>query len=138
MDFRKKLKIRLAVAISYIALGVLIILAAIFTKAENTFYSSLGFCLFVIGIVRVRNHRLITKSEETLRVREISEQDERNVFIAEKARSWAFAFYIIISGLVVIALNCFGKVDLASIIGGTVCGLILIYWICYWFIYKKS
>ena len=94
MEFRKKLKVRLAVAISFIVLGVLIISAAIFTKAENTFYSSFGFALFVIGIVRVRNYFLIIKSEDSVKKLQIRESDERNVFIAQKAKSYAFTLYI--------------------------------------------
>ncbi len=138
MDFKKKLKIRLFVAISYIILGVAMIAVFNIIKTENNFLSSFGFALVVIGIVRIRNYFLITKDEETIIKRQIAENDERNISIANKAKSISFYFYIIITSVLVIILQLLNKTQLAVILSGTVCVLILIYWISYWIINKKS
>lgn len=59
MDFKKKLKIRLFVAISYVILGIAMIVIFNIIKTENNFLSSFGFALTVIGIARIRNYFLI-------------------------------------------------------------------------------
>ena len=138
MEFKKKLNIRLYLAIAYVLIGVATIISAFITKTSNEFFSSFGFALVVIGIVRIRNYFIITKSEDNLKKQQIRESDERNISISTKAKSFSFNLYIILSGIVVIVLQCLKETQLATIIGGAVCVLILIYWISYWIINKKS
>ena len=114
MEFKKKLKIRLWVAISYIALGIAMATVAIVSKTENQFISSFGLALAVMGIARIRNYFLITKNEDTLRKREITETDERNVSIVNKARSAAFTVYILLAGVFVIVMGLLDKIVLIA------------------------
>ena len=138
MDFKKKLKIRLFVAISYLILGIAMIVVFNIIKTENNFFSSLGFALTVIGIARIRNYFLITKDEETITKRQIAENDERNISIANKAKSVAFLAYILVVCTSITILYALNKTQLAFILSGTVCFLLLVYWISYWIISKKS
>lgn len=138
MDFMKKLKTRLYVAISYIVIGAVMIAVSFITKTTNEFVSSFGFALLVIGIVRIRNHFIITKNDETIKKQQIAETDERNISIANKAKSLSFRLYVFAASIAVIVLQFLEMSELASIIGFTVCALILIYWISYFIIRKKS
>lgn len=138
MDFKKKLKIRLFVAISYVILGIAMIVVFNVIKTDNSFFSSLGFALTVIGIARIRNYFLITKDEETITKRQIAENDERNISIANKAKSVAFLAYILVVCTSITILYVLNKTQLAFILSGTVCFLLLVYWISYWIISKKS
>lgn len=138
MDFRKKLKIRLFIAIGYVVLGLAMIVVFNIIKTENEFLSSFGFALAVIGIVRIRNYMMITKNEETITKRQIAETDERNISIANKAKSVSFIIYVMLACVSVIVLELFDKTQLAIILSGTVYVLILIYWISYWIIRKIS
>ena len=138
MDFRKKLKIRLFIAIGYIILGLVMIAAFNIIETENNFLSSFGFALVVIGIVHIRNYIMITKNEETIKKRQIAETDERNIAIANKAKSVSFIIYVILASVSVIVLELLNKTQLAIILSGTICVLILIYWVSYWIIRKKS
>lgn len=138
MDFKKKLKIRLFVAISYVILGIAMIVIFNIIKTENNFLSSFGFALTVIGITRIRNYFLITKDEETITKRQIAENDERNISIANKAKSVAFLAYILVVCTSITILYVLNKTQLAFILSGTVCFLLLVYWISYWIISKKS
>ena len=65
MEFKKKLKTRLYIAIIYISLGIMMITGTFAIKTDNDFISSFGFALVVMGIVRIRNYFMITKNEET-------------------------------------------------------------------------
>ena len=134
MDFKKKLKLRLNVAITYIVLGVILIVGTFITKTENEFISSFGFAMIIMGFVRIRNYRMITKDEGTIRKQQIMETDERNISIIHKAKSTAFAIYILILGIAVIVLSFIGMHEAAKWVAYSVCLLIVIYWICY-FIY---
>lgn len=138
MDFRKKLKIRLFIAIGYVIIGLAMILVFNIIKAENEFLSSFGFALIMVGIVRIRNYILITKNEETITKQQIAETDERNISIANKAKSVSFIIYVLCASVAVIVLELFNKRQLSIILSSTVCALILIYWASYWIISRKS
>ena len=137
MDFKKKLQKRLAVALFFMVLGILMIAVPFFIKTADDFVSAFGFALFVTGFVRVRNYRMITKNEETLKKQEIAETDERNISIAKQAKSTAFSVYILLLNLGVIVLSFCRLHEIARWISYAVLFLILIYWICY-FIYRKK
>lgn len=138
MNFRKKLKIRLWVAISYIILGAGMIAGGIITRAENNFVSSFGFALLVIGIVRIRNHLIITRSEERIRKQEILESDERNISIANRAKSITFSVYTLLLCLAVIILSFLKLHEIAMWLSASVFVLLFVYWISYFIIRKKS
>ncbi len=138
MDFRKKLKIRLFVAIGYIVLGIGMIVTFNLIKTDNDFLSSFGFALVVIGIANVRKYFVITKSEESITKRQIAETDERNIAIANKAKSVSFIIYVMLACVSVIVLALLNQTLLSTLVSGTVCALIIIYWISYWIIRKKS
>ena len=121
MDFKKKLKTRLYTAIIYFILGVTIIVGAFATKPNNDFISSFGLVLVVIGIARIRNYFIITKNEETITKRQIAETDERNISIANRAKSASFIIYVILASVSVIVLEIFNKGQLSIILSGTVC-----------------
>lgn len=138
MDYKRKLKIRLYFAIGYIILGLAMIVVFNIINAQNTFWSSMGLALMIIGIARVRNHFRITKNEETIKKCEIAETDERNISIANRAKSISFFVYVIVASLSVIVLQLLEQTVAATIISYSVCLLVLIYWISYLIISKKS
>ena len=138
MDFKKKLRLRLYVAITYIVLGAIFIATAFITKTENEFISTFGFMMILMGIVRIRNYRIITKDEDTIRKQRIIETDERNISIIHMAKSVAFAVYTFILGATVIVLSFIGMHEAARWAACSVCLLVVIYWICYYIYQKKS
>lgn len=138
MDYKKKLRSRLNIAITYIVLGVMFIVGTFITKTENDFISTFGFMMILMGLVRIRNYRMITKDEDTIRKQEIIETDERNISIIHKAKSTAFSIYILLLGTAVIVLSLFNMHEVARWIACSVCLLVVIYWICYFIYQKKS
>ena len=137
MDFKKKLKTRLYVAITYIVLGIILIGWGFFAQTNNNYMSYLGLALAVIGCVRIRNYVIITRNDESIKKRQIAETDERNISIMHKARSAAFLVYSLISCAVVITLSVLNLHDIANWIGYSVLSLVVIYWICYWVYQRK-
>ena len=94
MDFKKKMKMRLLIAVSYCILGTILIVAAAISKFENHFISSFGFALLFIGILRIVQNRKITKSEHNMQRREVIETDERNIKIWTSARATAMQAFL--------------------------------------------
>lgn len=139
MNFRQKLNIRLYLAIGYIVLGLAMIVVFNIVETNNSnFLTSWGFALFVIGVVRVRNHLIITKSEERIKKQEIRETDERNIAIANKAKSVSFMVYVFLCCIAVIVLELLQMSEWTSILSGSVCVMLVIYWISYFIISKRS
>ena len=137
MDFKKKLKVRRITAIIFMVLGVLLIAVAAITKTDNTFIPSYGLGIAVIGVARLRQLSRITKNEESEKKREIAETDERNILIAQKAKSMAFFLYIILTGIAVIVLSFLKMQETAALVSYPAMLLIVLYWISY-LIYQKK
>ena len=137
MDFRKKLKQRFRIAVAYIVLGLGLVILDAVNHYENYFISSFGFALVLMGVLRLIAHRKITKDDASVRKQELSETDERTLMISEKAKSWVFSLSILISGILVIILNLLGYREAALPFSWFVCGMITLYWIC-WFIIRKK
>ena len=138
MNFKKKLKTRLCMALVYITLGLILIVSTFIIKSDNEYLSPLGLAFVVVGIVRIRNYLIITKNDETMRKQEIAETDERNISILQKAKSATFSIYLILSCIAVIILLFFGLYEPMRWLSYSVYLLIAIYWICYFIYNKKS
>ena len=137
MEFKKKLKQRLYIAVSYIVIGLVLITADALNQFENTFFFSFGAALLIMGILRLIRHRKVTRDEAAIRKQEIAESDERIRMLNERAKSWAFSYTILTAGIVVIVLSLMGKQDAAQPFAWLVCGQVALYWIC-WMILRKK
>lgn len=137
MELKKKLRKRLCIAVSYLALGIVLNIAAAVTNSANPFLSSFGSCMIVMGLVRILRHVRLVRSDSAVKQQEIAETDERNLMIAERARAWAFSFTVLGGGVVVIVLSLLGYHDIALPFAWLVCGMTLIYWICWHIIQRK-
>lgn len=131
MDFKKKMKMRLHIAVSYCILGTILIVAAAAGRFENHFISAFGFALLFIGILRIVQNRKITKSEHNMQRREVIETDERNIMLSERARSWTFSFITTAAGILVIILSVLGYHDQALPFAWFVCTMVALYLVFY-------
>ena len=137
MEFKKKLKTRLIVAVSYILLGLVLVAVDLMGQTDNYFYASFGFTLVIMGLLRIFQHRKITADEKSIRQQELTESDERTRMIAERARSWTFSLTVTLSGAIVLVLSLLGYHDESLPFAWLVCGMVTVYWICYLIIRKK-
>lgn len=137
MDFKKKMKQRLYIAVSYMVLGLILIAADILKGFDNNFFFSFGVALLVMGTLRLFRYRKITKDDQSIRKQELEETDERNRMISERAKSWAFSLSITISGIAVIVLSLLGYHDRALPFAWFVCAMVTLYWVCYCIIKQK-
>ena len=132
MKFKNKLKMRLGIAIVYVIIGVLLVvltsIGIIKNEAMLVFGTAFGTC--------VKNIRIF-KSTENFIEKEIAEKDERNIMIWTKARSLTFSVYAVIAGIAIIVLYTVNMEYAAQVIAYNLCGVLVIYWICYFIIRNK-
>lgn len=137
MDYKKKLKQRLYVNLGWAGIGALFILFWCIRQPENTYPLSLGIAFVIMGVIRTIQYRQTVKDEQALRQKELAETDERNQMMSERAKSWAFSISVFIAGNLAIILSLLGKQDLALLFAWFLCGMTLLYWICWNIIRKK-
>ena len=137
MEYKKKLKQRLYIAVSYIIIGLVLIVADALNHFDNYFFFSFGFTLLIMGIVRIFRYRKITADDQSIRKQELAETDERNRMLSERAKSWVFSFSLMCAGFAVIILSLLGYHDQALPFAWYVCGQTVLYWI-FWIILGKK
>ncbi|MBQ5369200.1 MAG: hypothetical protein IIU56_03185 [Peptococcaceae bacterium] len=137
MEFEKKLKKRILTARIFLIAGPLLMAVSIWRNLDNEFFFAWGTALMVIGIVRLRQYRKLMASPEAMRAQEVAETDERNVMLANKAKSYAFFWYVLICSVAVIVLEFMNQVQIATSLAFSVCFLILLYWVCYYVLRRK-
>ena len=137
MEFQKKLKNRLYIAISYLILGAFLIVYDLIAHPKNDFGLVFGIAMLVMGILRIFQYRRITSSDQSIKERQMEETDERNKMIAERARSWAFSLYFLLSGITVIILSFLGRHEIATPISYSVLLLVVFYWVSYLILRRK-
>jgi len=137
MDFEKKMKTRLYLAVTYCLLGSALMIVDLIKPFGNEFIFPFGFSMLILGVLRLFQYRKITKDEKTMHRREIAEADERTRMLSERAKSWTFSFMLIMAGIAVIILSVLGYHEQAQPIAWIMCLTIGVYWVFYLLASKK-
>lgn len=87
MELKKKLKKRLYVNLGWAVIGLLLIVFWCIWQPENTYPLSLGIAFVIMGIIRTIQYIQTVRDEKVLHQKEVAEKDERNLMMAERAKS---------------------------------------------------
>lgn len=119
-----------------LAAGILIFICGVMNLIDPS-VSGVGGGLVGVAAIRLIQGTRYRKNEEFARHVDTAYNDERNMFIASKAKAWAF--YITIIGLAVITIIMFiaKRTLYAQIAGGTLAVMTAIYWITYMILLRK-
>ena len=137
MDFRKKLKARLYLGIFYIVFGIAMIALTFIKHSDNGYFSTLGLAFAVIGVKRIRQYFVITRSEESIRKQEIAETDERFIMLQQKSATLSFTISSVLGAIAIFVLHILDMPVYAGIVSYVICGYILIQVICYFVLARK-
>lgn len=137
MEFEKKIKTRIAVAVIYILIGITLIIVSNLGIANNEYANPFGTVFLICGLVRIVQYVRLLKNPDAMEKRRISETDERNLLLMTQARSLSFSVYIICAGLAVMACFILNQPQTAQFIAYTICAYVVIYWICYMIVKRK-
>lgn len=136
MNYKKRIKIKMGIYAGYFAIGIIMICTAF--SLENNFLSSLGAAFTVIGIAKFIRVLKMFKKPELMKNAEISENDERNIYIYHCAQSLAFTLTGILTAVGIIISGIMNEILVMKTLSYFLCGALLIYVISYYIIRKKS
>ena len=129
-------KVRFGFSIFWVLLGAVLFGLGAAGTIDN-FWSGMGGGLIGVGLVQTVRHIRYRKDAEYREKTDTEVQDERNKFIAGKAWAWAGYFFVLIEGVLVVVFKLMGREDLMLFASWNVCGLLIVYWLCWLFLRKK-
>ena len=127
---------RIGFSIIYIIIGAVLIGLACFEKVDE-FWSGMGSALVVIGALRLIRYYRFKKNEAYREKIEIEEKDERNHFIRNKAWAWAGYLFVLIMAVATIVFKLIGQETLMMFASGSVCLVLVLFWVSYLILRRK-
>ena len=126
---------RLIADIIKIALGAALSLSPL--AGMDEFWSGMGAAPIFLGILSlVRGIRYRT-NEEYREAVTIAQNDERNKYLSTKAWACAGYLFVMVAAVATIALKIAGMDEYLYLTSGSVCLLLVLYWISYLYLRKK-
>jgi predicted histidine transporter YuiF (NhaC family) len=129
-------KKHLAVHIIEILAGVILLGLGIAGKVDE-FWSGMGGALIGVGAMRMTQIIRYQKNEEYRENKETQRNDERNQFLHMKAWQFTGFWFVMIAAIATFAFKFAGKEDLMMLSSGSVCTMMVMYWIFYLYLRKK-
>ena len=127
---------RMIAYIIYIIFGAVLMVLGVL-EVVDSFWSGMGGALIAMGAVRVVQFLRYKKDESYREKWDVETQDERNLFIRNKAWAWAGYLFVLIAAICTIGFKVLGQDLLSMAAGFAVSILVLLYWICYLVLKKK-
>ena len=116
--------------------GIGLIVAAGFGVVDS-FWSGMGCGFLAVGGLRLIQLVRYKKNAEYAERLEVSVHDERNLYLAEKARSWSFYWSILLECIAVIVLRICQYPMLSTTMGLLICCQLVLYWGSWLYLKKK-
>lgn len=130
------MKERLIASILEIIIGLALVVASMFGVVDE-FWSGMGTTLLIIGVLFLFRTIKYKTNRDYKEKCDIEINDERNKYLSMKAWSWAGYLFVMIAACLTIVLKLIGKEDLMMISSGSVCLVMVLYWISYMVLKKK-
>ncbi len=127
---------RIILSIMWVIVGTVLI-GLSFAGKVDTFWNGMGSGLLVVGVLQLLRFWRFNKNEAYREKVEIALSDERNHFIRNKAWAWSGYLFIIIAAVSCIIFRIIGQEVLSLAASGSVCLMLVLYWISYVFLKKK-
>ena len=107
------------------------------TGVVDEFWEGMGTALIVVGMLMfIRQIRYRTNAEYKEEL-DVKEKDERNRFIAMKSWSWAGYTYVMVAAVGTIVARILGRDDIMMMLSGSVCFILVFYWLFYLILQKR-
>lgn len=119
-----------------IFVGTILIICSILGKVDE-FWSGMGTALLIIGIIFLIRMIKYKTNEEYRENFDTEINDERNKYLSSKAWAWAGYLFVMISATATIILKLVQKEELMMMASGSVCLIMVLYWISYMILKRK-
>lgn len=124
------------VSIVYILIGCVLI-GLSFAGIVDEFWNGMGSALLVIGVIQLIRRYRLDKNEAYREKMEIETNDERNKFLRNKAWAWAGYLFVMIMAVASIILRIMGQDMLSLATSGSVCLMLVLFWISFYILRRK-
>ena len=124
------------VSVIYIVVGA-ILLSLGFAEIVDEFWSGMGSALLTVGTIQLIRRYRFNKNEAYREKIEIETNDERNKFLRNKAWAWAGYLFVMIMAVACIVLRVVGQDVLSIAASGSVCLMLVLFWISYHILKRK-
>lgn len=129
-------KKRMYLSIFWILLGSALFLGGV-CEVLDSYWSGMGGGLLGVGIMQlIRFSRYETNEEYRAKV-DRTNKDERNRYIASKAWARAGYLFVLIAAVSSILFKLAGRDELTQLAAGSVCLILVLYWLSYMHLQKK-
>ena len=127
---------RMIASIIEIVIG-LVLLISNFGGSTDEYWSGMGTALIIIGVIQLAR-QIKYKTNITYREAvDVEVNDERNKFIGMKAWSWAGYLFVIVAAVSSVILKILGYEEFVPIASGSVCLIVILYWISFLYLRRK-
>ena len=130
------MKEKMIASIIEIVVGAALIIASLLGVVDE-FWSGMGTSLLIIGILFLIRAIKYKTNGEYREKWDIENNDERNKYISLKAWAWAGYLFVLIAAAGTIILKIIGREDLMMMASGSVCIIMVLYWISYTILKRK-
>ena len=120
----------------WIMLGGILFLCGVF-EVVDSYWSGMGGAFLAVGILQaLRIHRIHSNPTYQEKV-ERANKDERNRFLSGRAWAWAGYFFVLTAAIGSIVFKLMGRDDLMQLASGSVCLILIFYWLSYLYLSRK-
>ncbi|MEI4624060.1 hypothetical protein KFD70_27635 [Bacillus pfraonensis] len=133
----QNVKSRMIWYMALLFIGIILYISAEFFEVIDSFWSGMGIGFVIVSIIRLVQIGRFKNDAEYAKKLTVKHSDERNHYLANRARSHTFYYSILMEGVVIILFNIMDMSEIAQVIGMVLCGQIIIYWITYFLLKSK-
>ena len=127
---------RMLLSLFWILLGIILNICH-FAGIVEEYWSGMGVALLVVGGLQVLRQIRYRTNEDYREKMDVQTKDERNRYIANKAWAWAGYWFVLIAAIGSIVLKIAGRDELVPVAAGSVCLMMVLYWLSYLYLRKK-
>ena len=129
-------KIKLIISVFEVLVGITLLVCNLFNLVDE-FWGGFGVSFIIIGVLFLLRNIRYFKNEKYREEVDIQTGDERNKYLSLKAWAWSGYLFVIISAIGTIIFKLVGKEELMMLASGSICLVVLLYWISYMILRKK-
>lgn len=136
MKQNRNIRARAILSALYFVTGASIFIYGEFATIDS-FWSGMGTALMVVGALQTIRLVRYNTNPRYKEATDTAVNDERNRFLSTKAWSWAGYLYIMIAAVASIVFKLLDQETLMFAASGSVCIILVLYWISYLIVRKK-
>lgn len=127
---------RWILAVLYIVLGIALIVCGVL-KVVDEYWTGMGTAFAFVGALQIIRLIRYTTNAAVKESTDTAVNDERNRFLRSKSWAWAGYLYIMIAAVASIVFKLLHQETLMLAASGSVCLLLVLYWVSFFILRKK-